>query len=105
MTIYKPTKECTKEILQDNNFKYIDGYYVYRFPVYKYNKTPILWGQIIIDLESTTCYVSVVNNTNNVYAAYHNREYGKNEVLIKIDKTIETQISQLVKIKILKVVK
>ena len=35
---YKPHNEVTKEILRDNNFRYMDGYYSYRFPVLKHKK-------------------------------------------------------------------
>ena len=105
MTIYKPTKEVTKTILTNNHFKYIDGYYSFRFPVYKSNKMTVLWGLINLDLENYACYINVVDNFNHTYPAYHNRIYGKNEVVDKIDLLINAQMKQFVKMKIVKVVK
>ena len=103
--IYKPHSNVTKDILKDNNFKYIDGYYSYRFPVYKSNKTIVLWGLISLDIENKTCYINVIDNSNNTYAAYHNRVYGRNEVVNKIDLLIKEKMNQFVKMKIVKVVK
>lgn len=102
MIIYKPHKTVTEEMLINNGFKNIDGFYSYKFPVYKdTKKTSLLWGVINLDLENKYCYVTVVNSANNIYAAFHNREYGKNEVVTKIDQSIAEQINKFVKAKIL----
>ena len=100
---YRPTKELTKEILKDNNFKYIDGCYLYRFPVYKYKKEPLLWALLYVDIENNNCAINVVDDRNNTYAAYHNRKYNcKNEVVEAIDRKIKAQINKFVKEEILK---
>ena len=101
MQNYRPTKELTKEILKENNFKYVDGYYTYRFPVCKYKKELLLWASIYINLEHMTCAINVVDERNNTYASYHNRTYGRNELVEAIDKKIKTQINKLVKEEIL----
>lgn len=100
---YKPTSEVTKEILRENNFKYIEGVYSYKFPVYKYKKEPILWCSLYIDIDNNSCNLSVTNLNNNIYVPYFNREYGgKNMVVESIDKKINTQLRVLIKAGIIK---
>lgn len=95
---YKPHINLTKEQLFENNFKYIDGCYSYRFPVCKYKKETTLWGVFIINLDTQTCDITVVNNSFVTYAAYHNRTYGANDSVIEvIDKKIKSQINTLLK--------
>ena len=99
---YKPHYKLTKEQLFDNNFKYIDGCYSYRFPVYKYKKETLLWALFIINLETKTCEVTVVNKTYNTYAAFHNRKYGSNDSVVEsIDNKINAQIDLFIKNKII----
>ena len=100
---YKPHSELTKEILKDNNFKYIDGYYSYRFPVYKYKRTPIIWCNLYMDLENKTLNLNVFDENNNTYASFFNRTYGgENKVVESVEKKIKTQLGVFVKNKILK---
>ena len=100
---YKSHSELTKEILEENNFKYVDGYYSYRFPVYKYKKEPIIWCNLYMDLESKRINLNVMDANNNTYAAFFNRVYGgENKVIESIDKKIKTQLGTLVKNNILK---
>ena len=95
---YKPNSKLTREQLLDNNFKYIDGCYSYRFSVYKYKKETTLWGVFIINLETKTCDITVVNNSFTTYAAYHNRTYGTNNSVVEaIDKKIKAQINLFIK--------
>lgn len=101
MQNYKPSKGLTKEILRENNFKYMDGYYTYRFSVYNYKKEPLLWAVLYLDLDNMRCSINVVNDKNNTYPAYHNRDGCKNDVVDAIDKKIKTQINKLVKEEIL----
>ena len=103
ITNYKPHSEVTKEMLKDNNFKFMDGIYVYRFPVYKYKKEPMLWCNIYVDIENDICNLQVVDQRNNTYAPFFNREYSANNVVVEyIDKRIASQIGVFVKSKILK---
>lgn len=100
---YKLTSEATKEKLKENNFVYIDGYYSYRFPVYKYKKDILLWCLIYIDLEEKNFSVNVVKSYNNsTYPAFYNRKYGKNRMVESIDRKIKQQLDILIKDNIIK---
>lgn len=100
---YKPNSELTKEILKENNFRYIDGIYSYRFPVYSYNKIPLLWCFLYIDIENNSCNINVLDNNDNTYASFFNRSYGgRNMVVESIDRKINTQLRTFVKLEILK---
>lgn len=95
---YKPNPKLTKEQLLENNFRYIDGCYSYRFPVCKYKKETTLWGIFIINIEAKSCDITVVNNSYNTYPAYHNRTYGSNNSVIEsVDKKIKSQINLFLK--------
>ena len=95
---YKLNSNITSEQLRNNNFKYVDGYYMYRFPVYKYKKETMLWGILYINLETKTCDITVVNNSYCTYAAYHNRLYGSNNKVIRtIDKKVKAQLALFLK--------
>lgn len=99
---YKPKSNITKEILRTNNFKYIDGYYSYRFPVYKYKKEPTLWCNIYINLESNCCSFNVTDTNFKTYPAFFNREYGGlNKVVETIERKIRTQLNNFIKSEIL----
>lgn len=100
---YKPNSELTKEILKENNFKYIDGLYSYRFPVYKNKKEPMIWCNLYVDIESSSCNLQVTDQSNTTYAPFFNRAYStNNQVVEQIDKKINSQLSVFVKSKILK---
>lgn len=100
---YKPNSGLTKETLKENNFRYIDGLYSYRFPVYKYKKEPILWCYLYVDIENNLCNLNVIDSNNSVYAPYFNREYGGENIVVEsIDRRISTQIGLFVKTGIIK---
>ena len=99
---YKLISEVTIEQLKENNFKYVDGYYSYKFPVYKNKKETLLWGFLNINFEEKKCFINVVDSNNNTYPAYHNREYGENKIIELVDKKINEQINILIKNKIIK---
>lgn len=100
---YKPHSDATKDMLKENNFKYVDGFYSYRFPVYKNKKEPMLWCILYVDTENNLCNIHVADQNNTTYAAFFNREYGgKNQVVEQIDKKINAQLGTFVKNKILK---
>ena len=100
---YKPHSEITKDMLKENNFKYIDGYYSYRFPVYKYKREAILWCILYIDLEENLCNINVVDHNNDTYAPFFNRKYGgENKVIESIERKIKALLGILVKSKVLK---
>ena len=100
---YKPNSNVTKDVLKDNNFKYIDGFYSYRFPVYKHKKETIMWCNLYVDIENNSCNINVYDQNNVTYPAFFNRIYsGKNKVVESIDRRINSQLGILVKNKILK---
>ena len=100
---YKPNSGLTKELLKENNFRYIDGIYSYRFPVYKYKKEPILWCYLYVDIDNNSCNLNVCDQNNNIYAPYFSRSYGnKNVVVENIDKKINAQINSFISSGILK---
>ena len=100
---YKPNSGLTKETLRENNFRYIDGIYSYRFSVYKYKKEPILWCTLYLDIENNSCGLNVFDQSANTYAPFFNRNYGgKNMVVESIDRTIEEQINTFIKAGIVK---
>lgn len=100
---YKPNPKVTKNILRDNNFKHMYGDYLYRFPVIKYKKNPIIWCSIYINIESNWCGFNVTDSNFNTYPAFYNREYGgENRVVKLIDKKIRRQLDILVRNNILK---
>ena len=100
---YKPHPELMPKVLIDNNFKNIDGYYSYRFSVYKNKKEPIMWCVLYIDLEGKSCGIQVTDQNNNTYAPFFNRTYStNNKVVESIDKKINSQLGTFVKKEILK---
>ena len=101
--LYKLNSDITKSILEENNFKYVDGYYSYRFPVYKYKKEILLWCNIYVEFEEKTCGINVIDQNNHTYAPFFNRAYGgENKVVDSIDRKINSQLGTFVKVKILK---
>lgn len=104
MKEYIPHFKLTPKQLEENNFKFYDSYYSYRFPVYrsKTNKKDVLlWGILYLDLDNPTTHVQVVDSNNNLYASYFNRNYGKNTVVLDIDKKVSAQMNEFVKTNIL----
>ena len=101
--LYKPHSDVTKNAFQENNFKYIDGCYSYRFSVYKYKKETLLWCNIYVDVENNSCSINVYDQNNNTYAPFFDRRYAaNNKVVESIDRRINTQLGIFVKNKILK---
>ena len=100
---YKPHSDVTKEMLKENNFKFIDGCYSYRFSVYKNKKEPLLWCNLYVDIENNSCNIQVADQNNNTYAPFFDRRYcTNNEVVENIEKNIKSQFGTFVKGKILK---
>ena len=100
---YKPHSNVTKDMLKDNNFKYIDGCYSYRFSVYKNKKETIMWCILYVDIENNSCAINVYDQNNFTYPAFYNRTYGgKNKVVESIDRKINAQLGVFIKNNILK---
>ena len=98
MQQYKPNSKLTREQLLENNFKYIDGCYSYRFSVYKYKKETTLWCSLYVNLEESTCTINVHDGNNNTYPAFFNRKYGgTHKVVESIDRKVRSQLNMFIK--------
>jgi len=88
--------DITKEEMKKLGFRYNNEYdgYVYRFPVYKYNKIPILFCKMGIDEETNQVWFNIYDN-NGLYMPYYNQEYGRNTLISLIDERIEKEFSKL----------
>lgn len=88
--------DVTKEKMKKLGFRYdneVDGY-IYKFPVYKYNKIPVLFCKIGIAEETNRIWFNVYDN-NGLYMPYYNAEYGKNMVVPLIEERIENEFTKL----------
>lgn len=88
--------DVTKEEMKKLGFRYDNEFddYIYKFPVYKYNKIPILFCKIGIDEETKHIWFNVYDN-NGLYMPYYNDEYGKNTLIPLIEERIEKEFSKL----------
>lgn len=88
--------DITKQEMKELGFRYdfeIEEY-SYKFPVYKHERTPVIF-----------CKVGITENTNNVwygvydvnglYMPFYNRAYGKNFIIPEIEKAIEFKFQEL----------
>lgn len=88
--------DITKDAMKKLGFRY-DGEcdsYTYKFPVYKYNKVPVLFCKIGIDEETNQIWFNICDN-NGLYMPYYNEEYGTNMLIPLIDERIEKEFSKL----------
>ncbi len=83
--------------LKDLGFEYDNsfGTYTYRFPVYKYNKTPLIVCKIGVDKETKRIWYNVYNADGSLYSPFYNREYGVNGLLSGIEKNILIKLKEL----------
>ena len=76
----------------DNECKY----FKYKFPVHKYKNRMVLECELTIDYKSGEVFINIYDNNKNVYAPYHNREYGNYiEFIEKINKEILKEFKKL----------
>lgn len=100
---YKLHSKVTTDMLKEKNFKYIDGCYSYRFPVYKDKHESIMWCVLYVEIENKLCSINVYDQNNNTYASFFNRDYGGTNKLVEdIDRRINAQLDTFVKWNILK---
>ncbi len=83
--------------LKDLGFKYDNSFdaYTYRFPVYKYNKAPLIFCKIGVDEETNMVWYNVYNADGSLYSPFYNREYGVNSLLSGIEKNILIKLKEL----------
>ena len=76
-------------------YDYILKDYVYEFPVYKYNKKPIITCKLGVDLETYEVWYGVYSQ-GNMYAAYYDREFStRNNVVKEVEKNIKKEFKRL----------
>lgn len=68
--------------------------YVYRFPVYKYGRIPVLFCKIGLYEDTNGIWFNVYDN-NGLYMAYYNREYGDNSILPEIEEAMMAEFKKL----------
>lgn len=61
--------------------------YVYRFPVYKYGKATVLFCKLSVDEDTGNVWFNVYDS-NGLYMAFYNREYGSNSMIPEIESAI-----------------
>ncbi len=94
--------EISKKKMKELGFKYdlqLDKY-IYKFPVYKNNKVPLIFCKLGIDEETNCIWFNVYDLHDMLYAPYYNRTYGKNSVVPIIDKEIKKEINRLLSLPI-----
>ena len=69
--------------------------YIYKFPVYKYNKVPLLFCKLGIDEETNRVWFNICDANNTLYAPYYNGEYGCNSIISDIEKVISSELNKL----------
>lgn len=87
--------DITKGKMKQLGFKYdheLDDY-VYRFPVYEYNRVPVLFCKLGIDEETGYVWFNVYDN-NGLYMPYYNREYGNNSLIPDIEEAIQNEFKR-----------
>lgn len=71
------------------------GDYIYKFSVYQYNKSPLLFCKIGIDEETKRVWFNIYDTSNVLYAPYYNNEYGNNDIIPDIEKVILSELDKL----------
>lgn len=94
---YRLSKNITNLKLRKNGFRNN----TYKCNVYK----DMFYLIVVIDAENNDWAYQVVDKDNKIYFQFYDREFGINEIVEKIDNTINEVISEMVKENILVEVK
>lgn len=94
---YKYKVNLTNEKKKELGFKYDYelGDYVLKFTVYKYGKIPLIFCKLGIDEETNMIWHCIYDASNNLYTPYYNREYGRNNIVPKIEKEVKKKLNEL----------
>lgn len=94
--IYQLNKRITtRTLLEQCDFRRFDGEIVYRFPVYKYNNRPLIYGEFVYNEKENQLHVRAVDNNWN--ACSYNREYyGASDVVENTNKKIQDKINDFI---------
>lgn len=69
--------------------------YIYKFPVYKCDKVPLIFCKLGIDEETNRVWFNIYDANNTLYAPYYDNEYGKNALINIIDNKINQELKRL----------
>lgn len=90
---YRLSKNVTNLKLRKNGFRNN----TYKCNVYK----DMFYLFVIVDIDNSDWSYQVVDKNNKIYFQYYDREFGSNEIIEKIDDTINEVISEMIKENIL----
>ena len=77
-------------------YDYILKDYVYEFPVYKYGRKPVITCKLGINPDTYEVWFGVYDLKGNSYAAYYNREFHKNNLVVEIvENNIKKELKKL----------
>lgn len=100
MTYIQPTYKVSESItekylINTYNFKKSEYGLTLRFPVYKYKNKPLIFAEFIYDGEENNIHVRATDNNGNS-CNYNKEEYGKSDVIEKINKEIWKKLNELI---------
>lgn len=89
--------ELTKNQMKSLGFRYDHDLdcYIYKFPVYKCDKIPLIFCKLGIDEETHRVWFNVYDANNIIYAPYYDNEYGNNIVIAIIERKIAQELKKL----------
>lgn len=94
--------DITRNQMKSIGFRYdreLDDY-IYKFPVYKHHKIPLLFCKLGIDEETKRVLFNICDTNNTLYAPYYNGEYGRNDIIPNIEKIILSELDKLGVVKV-----
>ena len=86
-----------KEQMKKTGFRYdreMDCY-IYRFPAYKHNGVPLVFCRLLVDRGTQTVRFGVYESNGMLYYPYYEREYGRNEIVSRIEEAILSELHRL----------
>ena len=90
--------DLSKTKLKELGFRYDSKLecYIHKFPIYKYKKQPVIFCKIGINEEDNySIWYNICEANDTLYAGYYNEEYGHNNLIDKIDKSILHKLKDL----------
>lgn len=94
-------RDCNTQKLRSYGFRHqiadsSSNYYVYKFPVEKYNKCTILECRVLVDSNSGDVRLDVYDNWGNMYPPFYYNGYGNYKpILHRINSIIFSEFKKL----------